>query len=68
MRYYSRAYYERSIGDLAESDARTVTMTVDRAMVAAALRRAPVLPHPMWALNTATRALFGPAPGPRGEW
>jgi poly(3-hydroxyoctanoate) depolymerase len=57
-----------SAGELAESDAHAATVTVDRAMVAAALRQQPVLPHPVWALNTATRALFSSAPGRRGEW
>jgi hypothetical protein len=54
--------------ELAESDARAATVTVDRAMVAAALRAQPVMPHPVWALNAASRALFAAAARARDEW
>jgi pimeloyl-ACP methyl ester carboxylesterase len=54
--------------DLPASEAHARTVTVDRAQVEAALRaRGVPLPHPVWVLNAATRALFRHAPAPRAD-
>ena len=49
----------------ATSPAFARTVTVDRARVVAALREERFVPHPAWALNAATRALFYGATGSR---